>query len=335
MTVDGIDKPLDLVATLTVGRGRHRRGFHRHFRDIRKGINVPVCYTEAYTSFGVKCIVAPDVPNNEARSSRSASRRRRFILNASIRARSQAATSSGRCCRTSFSAASARRSRRQVPAEGTSCLWNVRRWAARVGWTPIPRCCQRYRIQRHGFHSGGTGARPRQRRFIGDRLSERRAQRAGRSHRGAGAGHLSSQGVPHRFRRRRQFRGGLRPGHGDRDPEDTPFAIATAFDRMDHPARGVSGGGAGMAGRVSTTLGRSLSGKGHYSIQPGERLIVEMPGGGGYGAPFRRDPARVASDCARRKVVDGVGVCAIWRGAVARLRARCGGDRPLPASTPR
>ena len=29
------------------------------------GINVPVCYTEAYASFGVKCIVAPKVPNNE------------------------------------------------------------------------------------------------------------------------------------------------------------------------------------------------------------------------------------------------------------------------------
>jgi N-methylhydantoinase B len=75
-----------------------------------------------------------------------------------------------------------------------------------------------------------------------------------------------------------------------------PFAIATAFDRIDHPARGVEGGGPGMGGRVSTTSGRSLSGKGHYSIQPGERLIVEMPGGGGYGAPLQRDPARVASD---------------------------------------
>ena len=28
------------------------------------GINCPICYTEAYTAFGVKCIVAPRIPNN-------------------------------------------------------------------------------------------------------------------------------------------------------------------------------------------------------------------------------------------------------------------------------
>ena len=33
---------------------------------VQLGINVPLCYTEAYTSFGVKCIVAPHVPNNAA-----------------------------------------------------------------------------------------------------------------------------------------------------------------------------------------------------------------------------------------------------------------------------
>ena len=30
----------------------------------RFGINSPKCYTDAYTSFGVKCIVAPGIPNN-------------------------------------------------------------------------------------------------------------------------------------------------------------------------------------------------------------------------------------------------------------------------------
>jgi len=92
------------------------------------------------------------------------------------------------------------------------------------------------------------------------------------------------------------FRGGLGQVMEIESAEDAPFAIATAFDRIDHPARGVEGGAPGMPGRVSTTKGRSLSGKGHYSIHPGEHLIVEMPGGGGYGAPLQRDPARVASD---------------------------------------
>ena len=28
------------------------------------GVNSPLCYTEAYTCFGLKCIIAPAVPNN-------------------------------------------------------------------------------------------------------------------------------------------------------------------------------------------------------------------------------------------------------------------------------
>ena len=31
----------------------------------RRGINVVMNYTEAYTTYGVKVIVSPDVPNNE------------------------------------------------------------------------------------------------------------------------------------------------------------------------------------------------------------------------------------------------------------------------------
>ena len=35
--------------------------------------------------------------------------------------------------------------------------------------------------------------------------------------------------------------------------------------------------------------------------QSGERLVMAMPGGGGYGAPFRREPAAVRED-----VLDGL-----------------------------
>ena len=75
-----------------------------------------------------------------------------------------------------------------------------------------------------------------------------------------------------------------------------PFAISTTYDRVDHPPRGARGGGDGAAGRVRTASGRVLSGKGHHSIAADDRLIVEMPGGAGYGDPVKRDPAMVARD---------------------------------------
>jgi N-methylhydantoinase B len=47
---------------------------------------------------------------------------------------------------------------------------------------------------------------------------------------------------------------------------------------------------------LSLASGASLAIKGLQIIPAGDRLIVEMPGGGGYGAPHMRDPALVARD---------------------------------------
>ncbi|MFZ8258138.1 hydantoinase B/oxoprolinase family protein, partial [Staphylococcus aureus] len=59
------DKPIDLVATMKIGADGIDVDFGGTSGVSAHGINVPICYTEAYASFGVKCIVAPKVPNNE------------------------------------------------------------------------------------------------------------------------------------------------------------------------------------------------------------------------------------------------------------------------------
>src|SRR5258707_13509561 len=65
MTVKGYDKPIGMVATMTIGESGIDVDFAGSSGVSAYGINVPHCYTEAYASFGVKCIVAPKVPNNE------------------------------------------------------------------------------------------------------------------------------------------------------------------------------------------------------------------------------------------------------------------------------
>jgi N-methylhydantoinase B len=42
--------------------------------------------------------------------------------------------------------------------------------------------------------------------------------------------------------------------------------------------------------------GVELKPKGLQVVPPGERLVVEMPGGGGMGAPAERDPEAVKRD---------------------------------------
>ena len=78
--------------------------------------------------------------------------------------------------------------------------------------------------------------------------------------------------------------------------EDAPFAFSALFDRIDHPPRGRDGGTPGAAGNIALASGGGLDGKGTQTIPSGDRVVIEMPGGGGLGDPLARDPAAVAAD---------------------------------------
>lgn len=80
-----------------------------------------------------------------------------------------------------------------------------------------------------------------------------------------------------------KFRGGMGQiieiGHRD----GHPFYLFDALDRIHNPARGRFGGSNGAPGRVSLGSGKTLNGKGKQLIPHGDVLVVETPGGGGYG----------------------------------------------------
>ena len=78
--------------------------------------------------------------------------------------------------------------------------------------------------------------------------------------------------------------------------ENAPFSVYAMFERIEHPAHGRDGGNDGAAGRVSLVSGKALRGKGQQTIPPGERLRLELPGGGGFGNPRDRDPQKVRAD---------------------------------------
>jgi N-methylhydantoinase B len=68
------------------------------------------------------------------------------------------------------------------------------------------------------------------------------------------------------------------------------------FDRVKHPARGRGGGASGERGRVHLGSGSVLQGKGRQTVPAGDRLVLEMPGGGGLGDAMARAPEAVARD---------------------------------------
>jgi N-methylhydantoinase B len=78
--------------------------------------------------------------------------------------------------------------------------------------------------------------------------------------------------------------------------EDAAFGIFARFERVKYPARGRNGGGPGQPGRLSLKSGADLKPKGLAVVPPGDRLVVEMPGGGGMGPPRERDTAAIERD---------------------------------------
>ncbi|MED5406610.1 MAG: hydantoinase B/oxoprolinase family protein, partial [Pseudomonadota bacterium] len=64
VTMDGYDQPVTLAAELTVGDDYIHVDYGGTSPASNFGINVVLNYTKAYTCFGVKCAVAPDIPNN-------------------------------------------------------------------------------------------------------------------------------------------------------------------------------------------------------------------------------------------------------------------------------
>jgi len=63
--------------------------------------------------------------------------------------------------------------------------------------------------------------------------------------------------------------------------------VTILSDRRVYGPWGLEGGAAGSGGAASVMSGetiRELPAKTHLEIQPGERLHIETPGGGGWGA---------------------------------------------------
>jgi N-methylhydantoinase B len=298
MRVDGYDKPLDLVATMTIGDDGIDVDFAGTSAPSSFGINVPFCYTEAYASFGVKCIVAPKVPNNEG--SLALLRMHapdNCILNAKHPSPVATRHVVGQMLPDLVIGCLNQVLDNQVPAEGTSCLWNLIAFGGSGQINADSAEMMKARVFNiMSFHSGGTGARPGK-----DGLS-------------ATAFPSGVRNVPVEITeamsplliKRKEYRtdsggpGKSRGGLGQIMEvvtlDDAAFAISANYDRVIYPPRGRNGGANGMAGTLSLGSGATLKSKGQQTIPKHESVIIEMPGGGGLGDAFDRDPGLVAQD---------------------------------------
>ena len=298
MRIDGLEEPVDLVAEMTIGADGIDVDFTGSSGISSYGINVPLCYTEAYATFGVKCIVAPDVPNNAGSlSTIRITAPKGSILNAEHPAPVAVRHVTGQMLPDVVFGCLHRALGGAVPAEGTSCLWNLYAYGGpgRVEADPkLLADAETFTVL--SFHSGGTGARPGK-----DGLSAT-AFPSGVRNVPVEVTEAISPLVVWRKEYRQDsggagtYRGGLGQIMELSLLEDAPFAFSALFDRIDYPPRGRDNGSDGAAGAIRLASGKPLRGKGTQTIPSGERVVIEMPGGGGLGAATLRDPAEVAAD---------------------------------------
>ncbi len=309
LTMDGYDRPIELVCAMTVGADGIDVDYAGSAPASPYGINVVLNYCQAYTTFGLKCIVAPAVPNNAGSLAPfRVTAPEGSILNVRRPWAVAARHGIGQMLPDVVMGCLAQAVPARVPAEGCSANWQsqLRGGASAVDATAAtdPDAPE---FDVVSFNSGGTGARP-----TADGLSATAFPSGVRSVPVEATEQIAPVVVWRKEYRvdsggAGTWRGGLgqimefgalAPDSTDDSAVAAPFAVLAMYDRCDHPAKGRSGGLAGAAGRVALASGAALHSKGQQTIPAGDRLVLDMPGGGGFGEPRKRDPARVAADVA-------------------------------------
>jgi N-methylhydantoinase B len=295
---DGYEAPVTLKAALTIGDTTIDVDFAGTSGLSSRGINVPAAYCRAYSCFGIKVVVAPEIPNNWA----SLAPFRMHIpegtiLNAPRPYPVAVRHVIGQLLPDLMMGCLYQAVPDRVAAEGSSCLWNP---PLRGGGSVSGQATGNKRVlpdfETITFNSGGTGARATQDGLDGTAFpsgvrtmpveatenvapvifwrKELRPDSGGAGRTRGGFGQIMEIG-----------------GH-----DDLEFACNAIFDRIGNPPKGRAGGDKGAGGRVSLKSGPSLRSKGFQVIPEGDRLVLHLPGGGGMGPAIARDPALVARD---------------------------------------
>lgn len=287
--IDGFDEPIRIRCSVTVN-GRHIVvDYAGSSPQVKRGINVVLNYTQAYTTYPLMCAIAPQIPNNEgAFRPISVKAPEGSVVNCRHPAPVGARHLIGHFVSQPVLAALAKIMPDQVIADGSAGLWNTMLEGALNDDGEL--------FAYIFFSAGGMGARPNL-----DGLS-------------ATAFPSGITGVPAEViesvapivMHKRQLRpdsggaGRQRGGLGQEMELEVitgyPATHSCMYDRTRFPARGFLGGKVGALGEIVLSDGRRPHPKDRYTLAPGQTVTLRLPGGGGFHSPLERDPSVVLDD---------------------------------------
>jgi N-methylhydantoinase B len=282
---DGFEEPIVVRCSVKVSGDEIFIDFTGSSPQSTRGINVVLNYTHAYASFAIKAAICPDVPHNEG-SFRPVhvSAPEGSILNALDPAPVASRQVIGHFIPSAIFAALSGALPGRLMAPGADPIW-LSVWR---GQNPP--------FTLTVFQVGGTGARP----------SKDGLNAVGFPSGVAGVPAEVIESLSPVVMKRRQlradsggagtWRGGLgqlteftRRGEGR-------WSVSSIADRTEYAAPGLLGGESGATGEVRLGDGTRLNAKALKDLRQREVVHVNLPGGGGYGDPMKRDIEKVRWD---------------------------------------
>jgi N-methylhydantoinase B len=284
---DGLEEPVRIGCAVDIAGDRLVVDYAGSSPQSSRGINVVKNYTDAYTTYAVKCALAPDVPHNEGTFRPIEVRAPEgSILNARFPAAVAARHVVGQFLPFAVLEALAEVAPNAAMAQGAGNIWltTVRGGGSEDQFVTVL------------FASGGMGARPHS-----DGLSttsfpsgiattpaevieatsplvvEEKALRPDSGGAGRQRGGLGQ-------RIRISVRGGRE------------WTVSCLGDRLRHPAPGMAGGAHGAPGSLSICGEEQAQPKLSHVVPADGHLVLELPGGGGYGEPTERPRELIERD---------------------------------------
>ena len=284
--IEGIDGPIKLACRIDLSDKGLIADFDGTGASVRRGINVPLCYTRAMVLYTIKCLTVPELPNTGGMTAPiTVLAPEGCLLNAIAPSPTGARHMIGHYVAPLVLGALAQAAPQSVMADtGMMNLLTVQ-----------GRHRNGHEVSTIYFAAGGFGALrgmdgrqtlpgPSNMAVVPVEVWETLTSTTVESKRiipdSGGAG---------------QWRGGPGQEVVIRNDSTHPMTVLCMANRTDYPAQGFMGGGPGAL-RQHLLNGAPIDPKGRYQLAPGDRLTLIEAGGGGYGDPAKRDKRAIERD---------------------------------------
>ncbi|MEP7199526.1 MAG: hydantoinase B/oxoprolinase family protein, partial [Chloroflexota bacterium] len=286
---DGFEEPIRIHVAVTIGDEDIDIDFAGSSPQSRRGINVVMNYTHGYASFAMKAAVSPEVPHNEgAFRPVHVSAPRGSILNCVEPAAVAARHLVGHFLPGAIFGALAHALPGRLMAGGADPIW-LSIWRGTWKHSGDPFMASMFQVggtggraikdglSTTGFPSGVAGVPAEVIETLAPLVQSRRELRMD----SGGAG---------------KHRGGLGQATEIGYRGSGLWSVSAIIDRTQFAAQGIEGGQPGALGEFMADDDKRLQPKTVIWFEPQTRVQLNLPGGGGYGDPFARDPERVRDD---------------------------------------